>query len=231
MKHNLDKLNILRNESLYLMNQNDEKITFYIPTLRDYVEDENLTLFFAARDLDWKSVELNRDFKNYYELMIFMAFNDLYTEPIISTIYKFIPDSKVRDTGIFVNDYKLTYEEFAFITDSWLVCMGAKKLDEMIGIGEPEEELDPIMQKIKASEEKIKKIRQKNQESKEGGLELDKLIIAIIKEFNLSMKEVWDSNLFTIMWYYEYALRLNNYRINTIAFGNGLIKKHKYFIE
>jgi hypothetical protein len=47
------------------------------------------------------------------------------------------------------------------------------------------------MKKIKESEDKIKRIKQQNQEKKgEDGFSLDKLMIAIIKEFNLSMKEI-----------------------------------------
>jgi DNA topoisomerase IA len=71
------------------------------------------------------------------------------------------------------------------------VAMAAKKLEDVVAEGESEEELDPLMKKIKESEDKIKRIKQQNQEKKgEDGFSLDKLMIAIIKEFNLSMKEI-----------------------------------------
>lgn len=231
-KHNVNKLNLLRNESLHLITEEEQKIIFFVPTFRDYIEDDDLTFFFSARDLNWKEVELNRSFNDYYELIIFMAFNNLYSQSIINTITKFIPDSKILNTGVYVNSYRLSYEEFAFITDVWLVAMGAKKIDDITKQIETQEELDPIMKKIRESEEKVRRIKQQAQEQKgDDGFSLDKLMIAVIKEFGLSMKEIWDSNLYTLMWYYEYALRFGNYRVNTIAFGNGLIKQHKYFIE
>lgn len=230
MKHNVNKLNLLRNEDFYILTEEEKKIKFFVPTFRDYVEDDNLTLFFSARDLKWEEVNLNRTFNNYYELLIFMAFNELYAGPIVKTITKFIPQAKILNTGVYVEDYKLSYEEFAFITDVWLVSMGAKKLDQIISHAESDEELDPIMKRIKESEEKVRRIKQQNEKGGDD-FSLDKLMIAIIKEFGLSMKEIWDSNLYTLMWYYEYALRYGNYRVNAIAFGNGLIKKHKYFIE
>ncbi len=68
--------------------------------------------------------------------------------------------------------------------------MAAKKLEDVVAEGESEEELDPLMKKIKESEDKIKRIKQQNQEKGEDGFSLDKLMIAIIKEFNLSMKEI-----------------------------------------
>jgi hypothetical protein len=231
-KHNVNKLNLLRNEAFYILTEEEKTIQFFVPTFRDYIEDENLTLFFSARDLKWEEVNLNRSFENYYELLLFMAFNDLYSGPIVKTIYKFIPQAKILNTGIYIEEYKLSYEEFAFITDVWLVSMGAKKLDEIITHAESDEELHPIMKKIKESEEKVRRIKKQKENQKDNGdFSLDKLMIAVIKEFGLSMKEVWDSNLYTLMWYYEYALRYGNYRVNSIAFGNGLIKKHKYFIE
>ena len=118
-----------------------------------------------------------------------MTFNELYAEPIITTITKFIPQAKILDTGVYVEDYRLSYEEFAFITDVWLVSMGAKKLDQIISHAESDEELDPIMKRIKESEEKIKRIKQQNEKGGDD-FSLDKLMIAIIKEFGLSMKEI-----------------------------------------
>jgi len=231
ISHNVNKLNLLRNEQVYFITNEDKKINFFLPSFRDYLEDTDLTLFFSARDMDWKKADLNQDFNNYYELLLFMVFNDLYTQPILTTIGKFIPNSKILPHGIYVDDYVLTYEDFSFITDVWLVAMAAKKLEDVVAEGESEEELDPLMKKIKESEDKIKRIKQQNQEKGEDGFSLDKLMIAIIKEFNLSMKEIWDSNLYTLIWYYEYALKYSNYRVSAIAFGNGLVKQHKYFIE
>jgi hypothetical protein len=57
------------------------------------------------------------------------------------------------------------------------------------------------------------------------------MIIAVIKDFNKNMEEIMALNIYTLLWYYNYSLRLNNYRIETIAYGNGLIKKHRYFTE
>jgi hypothetical protein len=109
--------------------------------------------------------------------------------------------------------------------------MSSKKLEDLLGASQPVEELDPITKKMRENEEKIRKIKERNKQETEGSFALDKLIMAVIKEFGLTMKEVWDCNLYTLIWYYEHALRYNNYRVNSIAFGNGLIKKHTYFID
>jgi RNA-binding protein YlmH len=85
--------------------------------------------------------------------------------------------------------------------------------------------------KIRESEEKIKRIKQKREEGTDAELSLDKILAAVMKEFRLKMDDLLEMNLFSIFWYYNMSLRYNNYRVETIAYGNGLIKKHKYFIE
>lgn len=88
-----------------------------------------------------------------------------------------------------------------------------------------------MQKKIKASEDKIKKIKARKEQPQDSKLELEQAIVTVIKEFHFSMDDVMQMNVFTLLWYYTYALRYNNYRVETIAFGNGLIKKHKYFSE
>ena len=60
---------------------------------------------------------------------------------------------------------------------------------------------------------------------------MDKVLITIMKEFNLTIDQILKMNLFTIFWYYVYALKISNYDIEVVAFGNGLLKKHKHFAE
>jgi hypothetical protein len=52
MEHNVSKLNLLRNEEFYIIGKKENKIIFKVPTFRDYSDDRDLTIFFAARDLD-----------------------------------------------------------------------------------------------------------------------------------------------------------------------------------
>lgn len=85
---------------------------------------------------------------------------------------------------------------------------------------------------MKESEAKIRRIKQKRQEQfQESRFSLENTIAAVMKEFHFKFDEVLAMNMYTIFWYYNMALRYNNYRVETIAYGNGLIKKHKYFIE
>ncbi len=52
ISHNVNKLNLLRNEQVYFITNEDKKINFFLPSFRDYLEDTDLTLFFSARDMD-----------------------------------------------------------------------------------------------------------------------------------------------------------------------------------
>jgi hypothetical protein len=173
---------------------------------------------------------LNTKIDNVYELVLFMAFNGVQTEPIIETLHKFIENLSIEPNGLFVETEYITNEEFVFLIDCWHVAVGSKSLDKKEAETEIVE-LTEIEKRIKASEEKIKKIKAKKQEAQENKLELDKAVITIIKEFRMNMEQVMQMNIFTVLWYYGYALRYNAYRVETIAYGNGLIKKHHYFID
>lgn len=160
-----------------------------------------------------------------------MAFNDFHTEEIARTLDKFLIDASLRSNGVYIQEKRLTKEEFEFITNAWLIAVGSKNLDSLT---DPTLSviIDPLEQKMKDSEDKIKRIKQQKTEKVEAAaLQLDKIIVAVITEFNKSMEDVMNLSIYTLLWYYNYALRLNAYRVETIAYGNGLIKKHRYFAE
>jgi hypothetical protein len=173
---------------------------------------------------------LNTKIDNIYELVLFMAFNGVQTDPIIETLHKFIDNLSIEPNGLFVDNEYITHEEFIFLTDCWQIAVGSKSLETKQPEAETAE-LTEIEKRIKASEEKIRKIKAQKEQAKENKLELDKAVITIIKEFRMNMEQVMQMNIFTILWYYSYALRYNAYRVETIAYGNGLIKKHHYFID
>ena len=229
MKHNFTKLQLLRNKEFYFVNTKEERVYFKVPTLDDYIGDEKMLNFFSLLQVSLNDLNEETKIANKLELLMYLLNSELYLAEIVETLHKLIKDVSVRTTGLFYKDYSIQPQEFEWLLNSWLISLGIKSFDEK------PEELDVVLsdmdRKMKESEEKIKRIKQKREEETNSELSLDKILAAVMKEFRLKMSELLEMNLFSIFWYYNMSLRYNNYRVETIAYGNGLIKKHKYFIE
>lgn len=225
--HNVNDLMLIRNKDFYFVNENDKKIFFQVPNFEDYLSDISLSVFLSMLELDKSKFE-GMNINNNLDLVLNMIKNQLYLDDLMSTLHKYIMDLRIDMNGLFVNNEILIAEEFDFIVTVWKISLGLEKLEVLTKEKDVEPELDEFEKRIRDNESKINKIKQKVESE---SLELDKVVIAVMKEFNLKIEEVLSLNLFTVFWYYVHALKINNYRVETIAFGNGLIKKHKYFIE
>lgn len=152
----------------------------------------------------------------------------MYVDEILTTVNKYILDAKVETAGIMVSGNRLTLDEVDFIIQAWRIALGAEDIKVLEPAKAVEPELDEFEKMLKEREAKVKRIKQKVED---GNLELDKVLAAVSKEYQFTIDDMLPMNMFTIFWYYTHALKFNNYRVETIAAGNGLIKKHKYFIE
>ena len=233
MKNNFSKLNLLRNKGFYFVGSHNKKIYFKVPTLDDYIADEAMIQFFSIMQVPLESLEIQAQVKNKLELLLYLIKSGLYLEEIVATLHKLVTNIKVNTTGLFVDSHQLSVNELEWLLDSWLISLGVKTFDEQEEPpAEGEDVLSEMDRKIRESEAKIRKIKQKRKEqTEEPKFSLENILAAVIKEFHFKMDEVLAMNMYTVFWYYNMALRYNNYRIETIAYGNGLIKKHKYFIE
>jgi hypothetical protein len=229
MNHNFTKLQLLRNKEFYFVNTKEERVYFTVPTLDDYIGDEKMLNFFSLLQVSLNDLNEETKIENKLELLMYLLNSELYLAEIVETLHKLMKDVSVRTTGLFYKDYSIQPQEFEWLLNSWLISLGIKSFDEKPE--EPDVVLSDMDRKMKESEEKIKRIKQKREEETNSELSLDKILAAVMKEFRLKMSELLEMNLFSIFWYYNMSLRYNNYRVETIAYGNGLIKKHKYFIE
>lgn len=227
MEHNINKLTMLANKQFYLVNLSKKKVYFTVPSLQDFLYDTNLATFLTIWDLDLKNFEEFK-VKNRYDLLMMFIKNQMYIDEIFTTVNKYIVDAKIENAGIMINGDRLILDELAFIIQAWRIALGAEDIKVLDPAKEVEPELDEFEKMLKEREAKVKRIKQKVEDS---NLELDKVLAAISKEYQFTIDDILPMNLFTIFWYYMHALKYNNYRVETIAAGNGLLKNHKYFIE
>lgn len=225
--HNVNNLMLIRNKDFYFMNENDKKIIFKVPNFDDYLADTSLSIFLSMLEID-KTQFKEMNIRNNYDLILAMLNNNMYLDDILSTLHKYIPDLKVEVAGLFVNGEYIIPEELDFIILIWKIALGLEKIDILDNNKEQDPEMSEFEKRIKEQEAKVNKIKNKVDTN---NLELDKVIITIMREFNLTMDQILKMNLFTIFWHYIYALKISNYDIEVVAFGNGLLKKHKHFAE
>lgn len=226
-QHNINALSLIRNKDFYFVNENNVKIQFYVPSFDDYLADTNLSMFIGLLELDKEKFK-EMKIKNNYDLLIQALQNKLYLDEILFTLHKYIPNINYKNGGFFVDEEYMIPAELDFVVDVWRVALGLLSIDQFTGAAEADPELDEFEKRIREKEAKIKKIKEKTES---GNFDLDRIIITVMKEFGLTMSQLLEMNLFTIFWYYRYALRVSNYFVESIAYGNGLIKKHKHFAE
>ena len=94
-------------------------------------------------------------------------------------------------------------------------------------IKESDDEFDRMEKQAKIRAEQIRK-----NSKKESNTSFEDLIAAILYEFpQYKIQDIMSMNLYTIYYLFKYVGKIANYEVSKIAAGNGLAKKHKYFIE
>lgn len=232
MVHNVNKLTLLRNKDFYLVNDKDKIISFRVPSFEDYISDSGLNVFLSLLEMD-KSKYEGLPIGSDHDLVLFLIEKQLYTEEVFFTLHKYIPHLNIELKGFFIDEEYLTPEEFNFIINVWRVALGITGYEDWLSgnVTKEEPELDEFEKKIKEREEKIRKIKSKSDTQNNNNTDLDRILITVMREFNLKISDLLPMNMFTIFWYYRYGLKINNYHIESIAYGNGLLKKMKHFSE
>ena len=225
--HNVNHLTLLRNKEFSFVTSTKNKINFKVPTFEDYIVDSDLLTFLSLLDID-RSQFGELDVSTNYKLLLTLIHNQLYSNEIVFTLHKYIPGITVKNEGFYIDKVRLVSAELDFIILVWKISLGSKTLDDIATNKEEEKELDEFEKIIREREEKVRRIKNKAQNS---NLDIERVLITVLKEFNLKMEDLLPMNMYTIFWYYKYGIKYGFYRIETVAAGNGLLKKHKHFSE
>lgn len=97
-----------------------------------------------------------------------------------------------------------------------------------------DDEFTRIEKEAKLRAERIRTKSKKNKEQNENENDdgLKNMLAAILYEFpQYQLKDLFELNIYTIHYLFGYVGKIANYEVSKIAAGNGLAKKHKYFIE
>ena len=232
--NNFSELYLLTNQNIKFIDEVNKRSFELIPMkVKDMMFNADLLwlLSFLSEDIQkYKDMIPGQEIKTHYEflqILCLLAEANLETkqlvEKFISALQIIIPDINLNGKLIRIQDFILTPELFNDI-DTVIFKILEK---ERIKI-EPED--DEIEKRLKEEKLKIQRIKQNSR--KKDTLKFDDLFAAILYEFpQYKLEDIFELNIYTFYYLFKYVGRIANYEVSQIAAGNGLAKKHKYFIE
>jgi hypothetical protein len=233
MNHNVNHLTLLRNKDFTIAREKKKQIKFRVPTLDAYIVDSNLTLLLNLMQINLEDFKNDNElaFVNHYDLLLYLCFNGELQDRLVDILEEYIVDVRIQTNGLFIDVDKIDEKEFNLIITTFRVALGLQSLDELEKASQTIE--DEYEKKAREAEEKVKRIKKKGtkEQSPETGFEMDAVMLGVIKEFSFTMQQVLTMNIYTLLWFYQYVWKIGAYNIETIAYGNGLLKKHKHYLD
>jgi hypothetical protein len=156
------------------------------------------------------------------------------SNPIIEDISKrFLKGFKILIPDIYLNNKILMIKEHVFtekMFDEVLIIinkiMGRKQKMQIFDTD------DEMTIKMKKMQEKIAEIKQKGRRMNENSTSFEDMFAALLYEYpQYKMEDLFELNIYTLYYLFKYVGKIANYEVSKVAAGNGLTKKHKYFIE
>ena len=231
---NFTELSLLRNIEIFWFNDDQNIIRVHIPTIGQLTDDHELNMilqYFLSQD----SKEEGED---GYASIIKILNNNSIRSIIVNNLNKVIPGFRVSGIYLMIGDDILTSKDLQFIIHVLKVGLAMKDYTPWPPKSlnkektEIDNKFDTFKQRMEAAEERIRKIKQKSRKQKGEYSPLIDYFAAIAYEFKLSLDEIFNLNYYTLVFYYRQVGKLDAYRINSMAFASGNLKKnskHKYF--
>jgi hypothetical protein len=238
--HNLTEEALLVNLPIFIESQ-ERDIKIRIPTYRDTLEHYNFNIFLSILSVEYKKLaqykkELPFAFKNRAELIRGLALWSAYKEIIQHYMEKYIEGIQFHKLKAEIDEVKLTSEEFELIADILLIGLAVRSYDFGDNGSDKEdnseqetknEKIRQMLQKEKEAKQKVLAAKQKEAKNSGNKVTMEKYIMSTIYTFGVSLQELYNSNPYTIFWYFRNVQLIDIHKVNQIAAGNGLLSDKK----
>lgn len=239
-KHNLTEENILLNGLIFFSFEEREEVFVRIPRIKDSVDDPTFSPLISLMFLkieDYKKMKLRSDLED--EIDGFIAILKESKEVRLRVkphIEKLILDSEVTLKGIEVKGRVLEKNEIKFFKEIILISFGAKKIEDAFEAQKEEDLLSKMSEAQKAvylrQQETLKRLEQakarRGVAKTEEAMNLSKIIVGVMKEFNMTLEEIKDLNYYTLYYLFSYIFKIDHYDFMKKAAASGnLTKKAK----
>lgn len=236
--NNFSEIRLIANENIEFYDEDYEILFEIVPIkVKDVYLDNDLIWFINFLEADIEDLKKNFagiEIKTHLDFinMVFMVINDTRKVSARTQIYnslrKIVPQTTFKNNKIHFGEIEINeqiMQDIRFV----LLKMFHKKIEEA---EEFADEDDPKMAEFRAMQKKIAKIKQNAKKKNSSSLSFKDVFAAILYEFpQYKLEDVFELNIYTFYYLFEYVGKIANYEVSKIAAGNGLAKKHKYFID
>lgn len=234
---NFSKILLLANKNIKFWTVNLELEFELIPIkTKDMFLNNNLIWFLNFLDEDLKNFQIikeNYNIKSHFDFIrIICAMSDSdnlikdISEKFLKSFKILIPDIYLDNKILMIKDQVFTETMFNEIMEIIYKIIGKKEVIKILDSD------DEMTQKMKRMQEKIAEIKKKGKKMNDSSTSFEDIFAALLYEFpQYKMQDLFELNIYTFYYLFKYVGKIANYEVSKIAAGNGLTKKHKYFIE
>jgi hypothetical protein len=208
-----------------------------LPTVYDVYTNTDLLYFIDFLDTEISELQkgfIGLEIKSHYELIKILMVLSKRQEDLKNLVASFIAAFKILLPEFFLDNFlninkeiKLNKQLFDEIISILYVSLDKKR----IIIKEEDDEFTKLEKEAALRAQKIRE-KSRNKSTEKGTNFLEDMIASVIYEFpQYKLEDVFELNLYTLNYLFKYIGKIANYEVSKIAAGNGLSKKHKYFIE
>lgn len=234
--HNFSELLLLANEKITFQDENNFSFQLTPMTVKDLYFNNDLIWFLGL--LEKEIDELEKSFPlteitshyNFITIILTLAeknkgLKDL-ANSIINGLKIIVPEIYFEAKQLKIKDISVNEKLFNQIIEVVYKILGKEK----IVINPDDDEFTRKEKEIKLRAQRIKAKGKKVGEGK--GVKIEDWFAALIYEFpQYKIEDIFNLNIYTFHYLFKYVGKIANYEVSKIAAGNGLTKKHKYFIE
>jgi len=234
--HDFSKIKLLANFNIVFKNEEKESFELIPMKVKDVYFNSDLAWFLnlIEQDID-ELIKFfpNVEIQNHYEfIMLVLTIGERKEELkdiadlIIESLNILVPGIIFKNKQLKIYDIVVDQILFEQIIEVIYKIMGKK---EPIKINDTDDEMT---RRMKETQRKIQEIKSKGKKMDGKTTDFEDMFAAIIYEFpQYKIEDLFDLNIYTFYYLFKYVGKIANYEVSKIAAGNGLSKKHKYFIE
>jgi len=194
-----------------------------------------INLMYAEPD-NYKNIDFGfkAETKGQY-ILAFLMYFDNYKNIILKYFKKYILNFEEDISGGVVDGVSINAAELEYIANVILVSGGYAKIEDMIETEEDKafKAMSPMEKQLylreKEVNEKLMRAKNKNKNADSSNITQEKIVAAVMYEFNLSFEDIKKMNYFGLSLMFGHAYQLDYHKVMQYAAGAGnLGKKAKY---
>jgi len=236
IKTTLQKISLIENIPVQFSINERRIIEFKFPTVYDLMADLEFKKFMSIISLTpekVKELKLNLPFDTTEHgklIQGLIGFTE-YSQLLLKYFKKFVKDSEIIENALVVNSEKIMSYELQYIVEVMQMSLGQKVfIEDDVAENknvDPNSPIGQILEKQKATEEKLRKVKAKKAANGKG-YSIEEIMLAISYEFGLTLQELLNKTYFAVIWYFGYVSKVDAHKLNQQILSSGMSKQKSY---